>query len=334
MEIIKEIPLKVSKSANFYRFLIVPPSTELQPNLFDQDTTVVSGNGNGQGYSVAARIINRETNNERVLSTTIDVAETQDPDGELATILAQYLLVDAIHRPYDFDELPSPLASALAQIMTTTKKYSQAVKLAREKNTQTAIFTLAPHMCFQSNWSITEDINNSDFFRRLGSINPSKRMPAKDVVSTIKAYKVPSVILDASSRSNITQIYSLVSETTKNGIQPKLVGPKERVANILPGNEFHITWTVESLLALAQYDISEASGGQFNTLEAISTREVKALGKTIEEILIDCIVKAGTITPSSLIRSLNNLIRFSKFGEQKITIPALEKEKSILSKSS
>ncbi len=317
------IPENLIQHGAFANFLIKPPSVGSQPKLIDRDTTTVSGIGSQQGYSVAARIIDLERVKEnKFLPIVVNSADSRNPDIELPNRIALHLLVDAFINTEQFDSMPASLSISLANIISTYVPFEHAVHLAREKNTSTAIFTLAPHLCLVLAPSPTA-IKKSTFFSRLGTRKTTKPTTT-EIVETVRKHKEPILIIDASGKSKKEQIFPLVELATRNGVQPILVGPQERTANILTGNTYEITWTGESLLSLSTQAINELSSGEFDSLSYRASRDVRALSESPEELVVDHLIKTGNITPMALIKSLNDLIRAITRNHGELTMDSLQ----------
>ncbi len=313
--ILKEIPTPLTNHPELASFSIEPPNTTNLgvSQLLSIHLDTVEGNTEPLGYSTTASIMELEaTSNVEAFTFKIDTSNKKNPELTLIEAIATKLLLEIMYKdvvnPRHYLEVAHFVASHVPI-------YRSVIDTGLKQGFSAAAAKILPHLSYLPNRPEIAVLRTNLSINGIRDIAKKSSYTLKDAtqittqaLSSKNGIQREIVIFDVNKKTNNQLLYDLVGQANSMQIIPKLVGPSEYVSGIMTGQSTELTWNKAALSKLSAKALNEISGGDFDSLSAISERELRSTDQTPEHILIDAMSESGIMHPGVLIRAINQFL--------------------------
>lgn len=267
-----------------------------------------------------------------------DEKRTRRQRADLLWYAARELFLYLAYSPYSLDEMTPALRKLFLQTIAWDLDYSITYWLTQMKtegSLEPILKAFDPTARSLPNPPDEEDILY--LYRKLNRYDPDEEKPNEerrlellfDLVLNKLKFEAIYILVDGvdafletghSSRHALLSVSWLLDNAlawSQKDIYTKYFLPKEIQPFVLETPAFRlltskskivtIKWDADALSEVIRRRLHEASGGEFDSLAAVSDRALRASGRSPEDILIGDLHRHKKLSPRSLIRAMDRL---------------------------
>jgi hypothetical protein len=277
----------------------------------------------------------------------VDEKRAHRQQADLLWYAARELFLYLAYSPYSLDEMTPALRKSFLQTIAWDLDYSISywiTQMKTEGSLEPILKAFDPTARSLPNPPDKEDILY--LYRKLNRYVPDGEKPNEElrlellfdlVINKLK-FEAIYILVDGvdafletghSPRSALLSVSWLLNNAlawSRKGIYTKYFLPKEILPFVLETPAFRpltskskivtIKWDADALSEVIRRRLQEASGGEFDSLAAVSDRALRASGRSPEEILIGDLRRHKKLSPRSLIRAMDRLFARRVQNEQ------------------